>query len=185
MKPARATLFRACAVIGAAAVTAAGLTGCGSEEKQEYTVPNALCGISVPAEDLAPFLPAGKKITVEERDPENEYGWMTGCLVAVDGEEILATTVEWKREGSSTGEFARGVSLEKTDHLSDDGHFLWSGRQGFGRTECTNPKGTQRLFTAVRPHSSEHEDSDAMERIIKAYTKAVEKSDLCESAGEL
>ncbi|NYV74308.1 hypothetical protein [Streptomyces sp. UH6] len=178
------TTARLYAVIGACVVMATGLTACGGAER-EYAVPKSLCGIAVPADELAPFLPAGKEIEVKERDSDDELSWKTGCLVLVDGKDVLATTVEWNEPDTRTGDFAGGVSLERPDHSTDDGHFLWSGREGFGRTGCTAPDDGDRLFTAVRAYGSEHEDADAMKRVIHAYTKAVEKSDLCRSAGEL
>ncbi|MEU9579978.1 hypothetical protein [Streptomyces chilikensis] len=172
------------AVIGASVVMVTGLTGCGGKER-EYAVPKSLCGIAVPADELTPFLPVGKKIEVKERDSKDELSWKTGCLVFVDGKDVLATTVEWNEPDTRTGDFAAGVSLERPDHRTDDGRFLWSDREGFGRTGCTAPDDGDRLFTAVRAYGSEHRDADAMKRVIQAYTKAVEKSDACGSGGEL
>ncbi|MER5480070.1 hypothetical protein ABT026_24325 [Streptomyces sp. NPDC002734] len=178
------TVARTCAVIGASVVMAVGLTGCGGGER-EYAVPKSLCGVEVPADELAPFLPAGKKIEVKERDATDELSWKTGCMVFVDGKDVLATTVEWNEPDTRTGDFAGGVTLKHPDHSTGDGHFLWSDREGFGRTGCTAPDDGDRLFTAVRAYGSEHRDADAMKRIIDAFTKAVEKSDACESGGEL
>jgi hypothetical protein len=163
---------------------ATGLTACGGE-KREYAAPTSLCGIPVDSGELAPFLPPGKKIKVEERDPENELSWKTGCAVFVDGKDVLATSVAWEEPDTRTSDFAGGVTLERPDHSTDDGHFLWSDREGFGRTECTAPDDDDRLFVALRAYGSEHKDADAMKRIITAFTKAVEKSDACGSGGEL
>jgi hypothetical protein len=137
-------------------------------------------------DDLGPFLPGGKKLTVEEEDPKDEYEWTTGCRVVVDGEPVLATTVEWREKGTSTAWFAAGISQDKPDRSSGDGRFLWDGRQGFGRTEgCRDPEDGDLLFTAVRAYGSDHRDAAAMKRIITAFTKAVEESDACDSAGKL
>ncbi|MFE1886388.1 hypothetical protein [Streptomyces diastatochromogenes] len=78
-------------------------------------------------------------------------------------------------------EFARGLTLEKVDHQTNDGRFAYSDDQAFGKTEgCRNRQhADQVLYTAIQATGSKHKDAAAMRRLITAYTKAVEQSRAC------
>jgi hypothetical protein len=72
--------------------------GCTSEEKgQEFTVPKALCGVSVPSDALSSLLPAsGKDLTVDKAEPTSEGTGL--CNVIVDGDEVLVVDTERDRK---------------------------------------------------------------------------------------
>ncbi|GAA3828986.1 hypothetical protein ACFS5L_44505 [Streptomyces phyllanthi] len=162
-----------------AAVTAlvAATSGCsGDKEEREYAVPSALCGMAVDAEDLTPFLPAGRKITVRDKSSTG----IESCEVVVDDTLILTTTQAWLEQGRTTAYFASGQTLNALDHSAEEGRFRYSGNEAFGKAQgCTDTKDKQELYTAIQAQGSKHRDADAMKRLIASYTKEVESSAEC------
>jgi hypothetical protein len=156
---------------GAIALIAA-LSSCGgNQEKREYSVPDALCGISIDSRALTPFLPSGKKLTTEaKRIAPN----VTKCRVVVDGELAAITSQEWWNRISIV-EFAGGLTLDTPDHQTDDGKYAYSGNQAFGRTDgCNNKEHPGKtLYTAIQASESKHSDANAMKHLIIDYTHAV------------
>ncbi|KUN35154.1 hypothetical protein AQJ30_27210 [Streptomyces longwoodensis] len=81
----------------------------------------------------------------------------------------------------ATFEFARGMTLDDPDKRTDDGRYLYSGYQAFGKaTECEGgQRKDQVLFTAIQAVGTRHRDDTAMKQLIIDYTQAVEKSPMC------
>jgi hypothetical protein len=162
----------------AVSVFAISLTGCSEEQqKREYSTPQSLCGTSVDAEELAKFLPAGKEVATRTttRSPT-----ATHCSLTVDGKPIVYSAQEWWNDMTAL-EFAKGLTLEKLDHQTDDGRFAYSGDKAFGKTkDCrkSQPK-DQVLYTAIQATGSKNEDEAAMKKLITSYTDEVEKSSAC------
>ncbi|MFJ7414964.1 hypothetical protein ACIQWZ_29805 [Streptomyces sp. NPDC098077] len=68
--------------------------------------------------------------------------------------------------------------MEKT---ADAGRYVYSDNQAFGKTQgCVDAKYKQELCTGVQAYGSDHEDADAMKRLIVSFTETVEKSDACD-----
>ncbi|MFF4660202.1 hypothetical protein [Streptomyces sp. NPDC001381] len=174
--------YRAAAAITLATALATLLIGCaGEEEKREYAVPSNLCGITVNSEDLAPFLPAGKDISVRDKS----YAGAKGCQVAVDKKLILTTAQTWLEEGRTTAYFAARQSFDTPEQSADEGRFRYSGNQAFGKTQkCVDAKYKQELYTAIQAEGSEHKDAQAMKRLIVVYTEEVEDSAECKAGAE-
>lgn len=170
----------------AAAVTVAVLSaapsGCsGSDQKREYTLPRSLCGTAIDTDDLANFLPPGKRITVRKKP----YSGVKNCEVVVDDKLIVTTTLAWLEEGKTTAYFSAGQSLEAPEHSADAGRFRFSDSEAFGKTQdCVDRRHKQELYTAVQAQGSEHRDADAMKRLIASFTKEIEASEAC-TAGPL
>ncbi|MEW2809805.1 hypothetical protein AB0929_22270 [Streptomyces massasporeus] len=183
MKPVR-TMFRKYNLISVATLTTLifTLAGCGGDEKKrEYTVPNNLCGISVDSDTLAPFLPPGRKITVQDKS----YSGAKGCQVTVDNKLIFITNQVWLEEGRTTAFVAARQSLDRTSHSAESGRFRYSEYEAFGKTRaCIDTKYKQELYTIMQASGSKHRDAEAMKRLIISYTKGVEKSAEC-TAGAL
>ncbi|MET8248768.1 hypothetical protein ABZV31_32925 [Streptomyces sp. NPDC005202] len=166
-------------LVGFAAVTVlvSVLAGCGGdEERREYAVPHTLCGTPVDSDELAPFLPPGRRITVRD----NSHTAIKGCELLVDGKLIVSTTQAWLERGRTTAYFASAQTLEVPDRAADEGRFRYSGNQAFGKTQgCVDTRHDEELYTAVQADGSKHKDADAMKRLIISYTKEVENSAAC------
>lgn len=154
------------------------VTACGGdEETRDYSVPDTLCGVRVDAEELTPFLPPGKKLSVKPKVRPTSI-W---CDVAVDGKLAVRAVQKWWQGGVDTAYFLRSQTLERVEETADDGRYVYSGWQAFGKTEgCVDEKYEQELYTGIQAYGSDHRDADAMKRLIVSFTKEVEKSDECD-----
>lgn len=160
------------------AVLAATVTGCGADkETRDYSVPGTLCGIRFDTKELTPFLPPGKKLSVKP-DVTPSATW---CDVSVDGKLAVRTVQKWWQGGRDTAYFLRSQTLERVEKTADAGRYVYSDNQAFGKTkDCVDEKYKQELYTGVQAYGSDHEDADAMKRLIVSFTERVEKSDACE-----
>ena len=163
-------------------VFATSLSGCSEDEaKREYATPRTLCGTAIDSDDLAPFLPAGKKITVKG----TSGGGINRCKVIVDNKIVATATQAWLEDGRTTAYFATGQALDPLDHSTDGDRFRFSGNEAFGKTRnCIDAKYKQELYTAVQAQGSTHSDADAMKRLIVAYTGEVEESVACTAGAQ-
>lgn len=157
-------------------VTLTAVSGCGEGREREYAVPRSLCGTPVVASDLARFLPPGKEISVSGSDRSD----MKRCEVFVDDVLIVTTMQVWLEEGWTTRRLASGLSFEEINHSAEGGRFWYGGNEAYGKTRsCVDVKHKQKLYTAFQAGGSDYEDADAMNRIILAYTREVERSAEC------
>lgn len=147
----------------------------GDQEEREYSTPRAVCGTAIDAEALTEFLPPGKEVSAKATTPSPKA---TRCAVSVDGKRIVYTAREWWND-MSVLEFAKGLSLDKPGHRTDDGRFAYSEDQAFGKTRNCRDDHGQVLYTAVLATGSKHRDAAAMKTLITRYTQAVERSDAC------
>ncbi|MEU7559906.1 hypothetical protein [Streptomyces eurythermus] len=152
------------------------LASCSEDEpEREYSLPRTACGTAIDAEALAKFLPPGKKVST---DVTVASAKATRCAVSVDGKRVVYTAQEWWND-MSVLQFAKGLTLDKVGHQTEDGRFAYSGNQAFGKTEdCHNSRG-QVLYTAVLATGSKHSDAAAMKQLITNYTEAVQRSGVC------
>ena len=145
------------AAIAASAFLVA-LSGCSeSEQKREYSTPNSLCGTSIDAGELSKFLPPGKKVSTKATATSPSA---TRCSISVDGKRIIYTAQEWWND-MTVLEFAQGLTLDKLDNQTDDGRFLYSANQAFGKTEGCHHSQHDRevLYTAIQATGSKHNGS--------------------------
>ncbi|GEC06383.1 hypothetical protein SSP24_40380 [Streptomyces spinoverrucosus] len=161
-------------VVGTTTFLAA-LAGCtGEQTEREYAIPQSACGTRINAEELANFLPPGKKLSIKTTSKSEN---VVKCAISVDGKLIVQTSQEWWND-MSVIEFARGMTLENPEHRTDDGKYAYSGYQAFSKmTDCQRKD--QVLYAAVQASGSEHRDAEAMKKIITDYTRAVEESRAC------
>ncbi|MGW1601118.1 hypothetical protein [Streptomyces eurythermus] len=152
------------------------LASCSEDEpEREYSLPRTACGTAVDTQALAKFLPPGKKVSTEVTVASSKAN---RCAVSVDGKRVVYTAQEWWND-MSVLEFAKGLTLDKVAHQTEDGRFAYSGNQAFGKTEgCRNSRG-QVLYTAVQASGSKHSDVAAMKQLITKYTDAVQRSGVC------
>ncbi|MEU0678182.1 hypothetical protein ABZ330_36065 [Streptomyces sp. NPDC006172] len=175
MKKARRDLKPA--TTAALAAVLAFAAGCSTgEQNREYAIPESLCGTAVDANDLESFLPAGRKITVREK----EYSGSKICEVVVDDTLIATASRIWLKEGTTTMNFAYGQTTHTPESSAEEGRFRYSENEAFGRTRnCLDPRGKQVLYTAIQAQGSKHRDAEAMKRLIISFTAVVEKSTEC------
>ncbi|MFH9733495.1 hypothetical protein [Streptomyces sp. NPDC017260] len=158
------------------------VTACSSQEQdRDYAVPDSLCGTSVNAEEITPFLPAGKSIEVTK---EEHYATEI-CKVVVDETLILTATQAWVGQGKTTAYFASGQTLETPKLSAESGRYRFSGNEGFGKTRsCVDREHKQELYVALQFQGSKHSDSDAIEQLVTAYTEKVEDSSACTAGAQ-
>ncbi|MGW4302759.1 hypothetical protein ACWEHT_23775 [Streptomyces sp. NPDC004646] len=137
-----------------------------------------MCGTPVESKELYEFLPPGKKVSSHiARKSENA----TSCALSVDGKQIVSTAQEWWND-MRIWEFAGGMTLEKLDHQTKDGRFIYSGNRAYGKTvgcHSSRQPSDWVLYTGVQAFGSKHRDPAAMKKLIVSYTEAVEKSSAC------
>ncbi|MER6157632.1 hypothetical protein ABT147_19120 [Streptomyces sp. NPDC001868] len=153
------------------------LSACSNDgPEREYAIPATLCGTAIDSDDLAPFLPAGKDISVKG----DSRSGIKDCEVVIDNVLVVTTTQAWLEDGRTTAYFASGKTLDTPTHSANGGRFQYSGREAFGKTRnCIDAKYRQELYTAVQAQGSKHTDADAMKRLIISYTSEVETSAEC------
>ncbi|QIJ65062.1 hypothetical protein [Streptomyces sp. JB150] len=170
---------RCAMLVSAACMLVTTLSSCGTDEpERDYAVPAELCGISLASDDLTPFLPTGEDLEVREKKASG----VTTCHVIVDKKLIVTATQAWLKEGKNTSYFAYSRSLGTQENVAKDGRFRYSGNEAFGKTNgCVDSRYGRELYTAVQAQGSEHENADAMKRLITSYTREVEASAACEA----
>ncbi|WP_416972487.1 hypothetical protein [Streptomyces sp. 4F14] len=147
-----------------------------SEGGRDYATPGELCGISINPEDIEPFLPDGKSITVRE----TKYETTDLCKVIVDNKVVATASIGWVEKGKATSYFAALNTLKTLKEVDEGGRYVYSGNEAFGKTRtCVDARYGQELYTGFQFWGDEHKDADAMRRIIGDYTNRVEKLPEC------
>jgi len=165
--------------IVAAAVAVAVAAGCSADKpNREFTVPKALCGVSVPVDALSQLLPAsGKKITTEAEGSTDD---VLLCKVSVDDVRVLTLSRERIVAGDSARhilftqlritqpKFTEGTSIAYVDHAAVS---LLKCR-GAGVEE-------EDISTLVKVLKPARPNESAMKSLISAYTATVKKQGPC------
>ncbi len=159
-------------------VTTAGLvsaTGCSAEEpSREFSVPKALCGVSVPVDALSRLLPAsGKKLTAEA-DGSTDDALL--CTVSVDGVRVL----DLSRERIVAGDSARHILLTQLrvarPKLAEGNTIAYAGHAAVSLLKCRGAAVEEEdisiLINVLKPGRS---DEPAMKSLISDYTARVKK----------
>ncbi|MEV0641335.1 hypothetical protein AB0I77_41720 [Streptomyces sp. NPDC050619] len=163
----------------AGALALSACSGGDGEAEKKYTVPSALCGISLDPELLDAFLPGGDSVSVK---PSSPNGGTKRCDVIVDGDISVRQVQAWWSNGESASTVAAGYDKMDDGQVTDDDRYLYSGTGSVGKT-TTSCKSSdhpdQTLYAVVQVFTPDRSDSGAMKRLITAYTKALEDSDEC------
>ncbi len=178
--PARAVRASASvAVTLAGALTLSACSGGGGEEEKNYTVPSALCGISLDSKLLDAFLPGGDSISVK---PSSPNGGTKRCDVVVDGDIAVRQIQAWWSNGESASTVAAGYDKMDDGQVADDDRYLYSGTGAVGKTTAScksSDHPDQTLYAVIQVFTPDRSDADAMKTLIAAYTKALEDSGAC------
>ncbi|MGV9560455.1 hypothetical protein [Streptomyces sp. NPDC003522] len=155
------------------------LVGCsGSGGQKEYGAPSALCGIPIDSKLILEFLPAGKEINVQEKQPVPST---KRCQVNIDNKWELVASQEWWEETASITEVADAHPQLDSAEPTEDKSVLFTGTGAVARVKnCATVKiPGYALYTALQLRTSDLENGSAMKKLITAYTKEVERSSEC------
>ncbi|MEV4880456.1 hypothetical protein [Streptomyces cyaneofuscatus] len=167
--------------LSAAVALAATLSACSGDEppKKAYTVPTSLCGLAVDPVLVKAALPGGNALSTAIQKPN---GGTVRCNLSVDGKLVLSLAQAWWGEGKSTAAVSPAYPGTKDGTMSEDERFIYSGEAGVGKTvpSCkASEHPEQDLYITVETRDTGIDDPDAIEKLLIAYTKAVEGSAAC------
>ncbi|MEU5368384.1 hypothetical protein ABZ362_05260 [Streptomyces sp. NPDC005951] len=167
--------------LSAAVALAATLSACAGDgpPKKAYTVPASLCGITVDPALVKAVLPGGDSLTTATEKPN---GGTVRCNLSVDGKQALSLAQAWWGERDSAAGVAQAYAHTDDGTLSEDERFVYTGRAGVGQTVSScevaeHPE--QDLYTVVETRDTGVDDPEAIQKLLTAYTKAVEGSPAC------
>ncbi|MFQ6851738.1 hypothetical protein AAIB46_12670 [Streptomyces sp. 35M1] len=165
----------------AAVALAAILSACSGDEppKKAYTVPTSLCGITVDPALVEDVLPGGDSLATATVKPN---GGTVRCNLSVDGKEALSLAQAWWGDRDSAAGVAQAYAHTDNGTLSEDERFVHTGRAGVGQTvpSCeVSEHPEQDLYIVVETRDTGIDDPEAIEKLLTAYTKAVEGSAAC------
>ncbi|MFJ9889588.1 hypothetical protein ACIQRW_27550 [Streptomyces sp. NPDC091287] len=167
--------------LSAVVALASTLSACSGDDppKKAYTVPTSLCGITVDPALVKAVLPGGDSLTSAIQKPN---GGTVRCNLSVDGKLVLSLAQAWWTHGQTTATVSQGYSNTDDGTLSEDERFVYTGKAGVGKTVSSckvSEQPEQDLYIAVETRDSGVDDPDAIEKLLVAYTKAVEGSAAC------
>ncbi|MER6021941.1 hypothetical protein [Streptomyces anulatus] len=167
--------------VSAAVALAATLSACSGDAppKKAYTVPPSLCGTTVDPAQVKAVLPGGDSLTTATQKPN---GGTIRCNLSVDGKLVLSLAQAWWSEGHTTAAVSQAYPGTDDGKLSDDLRFVHTGTAGVGKTvpSCkASEHPEQDLYITVETRDSGVDDPDAIEKLLVAYTKAVEGTAAC------
>jgi hypothetical protein len=154
------------------------VVGCsGSDERKEYDVPAALCGVSVDPALVSDVLPVGKTLKVQEKKPVPSR---SNCQVNVDGKAALIVSQEWWEKEDGISDVARSVPQLESAKLSGDDSIRSITGAAMRVKSCAAPnRPDHNLFTTLEIHADGVDDAAAVQELMTAYTHAVEDSATC------
>ncbi|MFI6934432.1 hypothetical protein [Streptomyces sp. NPDC050287] len=136
-------------------------------------------GIPQDSDLLTAFLPGGDSATSKPLSPN---GGTKRCDVIVDGDLAVRQIQTWWSGGESASNVAAAYDKMDDSRVTDDGRFLYSGTGAVGKTATScksSDRPDQSLYAVVQVFAPGRSDSDAMKKLIAAYTKALEDSNEC------
>ncbi|WP_406189863.1 hypothetical protein OH791_27075 [Streptomyces anulatus] len=165
----------------AAVALAATLSACSGDAPPEkaYTVPTPLCGIPVDPALVKAALPGGDTLSTATVKPN---GGTVRCNLSVDGKEALSLAQAWWSQGQTTATVSQGYANTDDGVLSEDERFVHTEKAGVGRTVSSckvSEHPEQDLYTVVETRDTGVDDPAAIEKLLIAFTEAVEGSAAC------
>ncbi|MFJ1784197.1 hypothetical protein ACIOML_07770 [Streptomyces anulatus] len=165
----------------AAVALAATLSACSGDGPPEkaYTVPTPLCGIPLDPALVKAALPGGDTLSTATVKPN---GGTVRCNLSVDGKEALSLAQAWWSQGQTTATVSQGYANTDDGVLSEDERFVHTEKAGVGRTVSScevSEHPEQDLYTVVETRDTGVDDPAAIEKLLIAFTKAVEGSAAC------
>ncbi|GAA3842120.1 hypothetical protein [Streptomyces chiangmaiensis] len=162
-------------------VAAMAIAGCSSDEpKREFTVPKALCGVSVPSDALSRLLPSsGKHLAVTEDGNLSDGSSL--CNVSVDDKDMVLVI---SRERIEAGDSARSILLSRLSvseqKSAENGAVVYADWAAASLIKCRGADvETEDISTLVKVLKPGRRDESAMKDLISGYTGALEKEQPC------
>lgn len=152
----------------AVAVLALSLSACSSSPQREYDIPTSLCGTTISPDLLKPFLPAGKKVRVEDSPSRSERS----CSVLVDDKEAVTLGQSWWPEGTPAHKVQDdNPGLKPLKKEAEGGHFAYTDTNAVRLVPCTAAQAGHGMLYADG-WTSGSGDEAAMRKLISAYSEA-------------
>ncbi|MFF8553195.1 hypothetical protein ACF058_10205 [Streptomyces sp. NPDC015501] len=142
-------------------------------------MPTSLCGIPVDPALVKAALPGGDSLTTATTKPN---GGTVRCNLSVDGKEALSFAQAWWGRGDNAAGVSQGYANTDDGTLSEDERFVHTGKAGVGKTVSSckvSEHPEQDLYIVVETRDTGVDDPEAIEKLLVAYTKAVEGSAAC------
>jgi hypothetical protein len=160
-----------------AALTAVGCSSGGP--KQEFTVPNVLCGVSVPSKALSQLLPSsGKRLAVERTGSLDEGSAL--CTVKVDGATVLEVSGERIDSGDSARNILRSRLSIQDPRSAENNAIAYADHAAASLIKC---RGTgveeEDISTLIKTLKPAHADEPAMKQLIQGYTNSLKAQSPC------
>ncbi|MFF4492110.1 hypothetical protein ACFY0F_37580 [Streptomyces sp. NPDC001544] len=161
-------------------VIAAVATSCSTEEpSRDFSVPENLCGLSVPTDALSRLLPAsGKILTTGKVDGSRDDDLL--CKVTVDGDMVLTLS----REHIDAGDSARHILLRQLSigkqKSAERGTIAYAESAAVSLLQCRG-SGVEKedISTLVKVLEPARPNESAMRSLISGYTAALKKTGPC------
>ncbi|MEU6812574.1 hypothetical protein ABZ920_27075 [Streptomyces sp. NPDC046831] len=153
------------------------VAGCSSHApKRGFTVPKAMCGVSVPSDALSRLLPESGKDVQVENDPD-DAGM---CEVTVDGEVVLSAERERIDAGRSAWRIISYDHRIGQAKSGEGGTIAYVDRAAVSVVQC-RAEGTEdeAVSTYIRVLKPGRKDESAMKSLISGYTAALTKQQPC------
>ncbi|WP_043683483.1 hypothetical protein [Streptomyces xylophagus] len=168
-----------------AAVVAVTAAGCSADKpSRDFTVPKALCGVSVPVDALSRLLPASGKTLTTQAEGSTDGALL--CTVDVDDVMVLALS----RERIVAGDSARHIlytQLRVTQPKFTEGTSIaYVDDAAVSLLKCraadVQKEDISTLIKVLKPARS---DESAMKSLITDYTAKVKKQGPCKKRSSL
>ncbi|MGV9254251.1 hypothetical protein [Streptomyces sp. NPDC003697] len=153
------------------------VAGCSSDgPRRAFTVPKAMCGVSVPSDALSRLLPESGK-TVREEDGPGNAGT---CEVTVDGAVVLSAERERVDAGRSAWRILSYDHRIGQAKSAEGGTIAYVDRAAVSVLRC-HDKGAEgeAVSTYIRVLKPGRNDESAMKSLISGYTSALAKQRPC------
>lgn len=162
---------------------AATVAGCSSgEPKQEFSVPKALCGVSVPADALSRLLPAsGERVTVAPTGSLDDGSAL--CEVTVDADTVLVISDERIDAGGSAHDILRSRLSLQMQKSADGDSLAYTDQAAVSLIKCRGAAVREEdisiLIKVLKPG---RQDEAAMKKLIRGYTDSLKERRPCKAA---
>ncbi|WP_406453838.1 hypothetical protein OH768_14935 [Streptomyces sp. NBC_01622] len=160
-------------------VAAVAATGCSTDKpSREFTVPKALCGVSVPVDALSRLLPAsGKKLTTEAEGSTDD---VLLCTVKVD--DVMVLTLS--RERIDAGDSARHILFNQLriarPKFAEGSAIAYADHAAVSLLKCRGAGVVEEdISTLVNVLKPARPNESAMKSLISDYTATVKKQGPC------
>jgi hypothetical protein len=152
--------------------------GCSDEQKREYALPKALCGVSVPEKALSELLPSGERLTADESTPVADA--ITTCKVTVDGDMVLSIERESREPGASARDIAVDQLSVKQPKSTAQRSVAYADWAAVSIVKCRGQSSTDEdISVAIKVLEPGHRSEAAMKELILGYTSSFQKQQPC------